>query len=71
MDIIFPMLFSRTLGGRLVSGTGGFFDLGRVIMVPSPSVSIGTWCSNDELMAGGQETIFFECLKSSLLMPSG
>ena len=38
----------------------------------SPSFSMGTWCSNDELliMASGWETIFFEWLKSSLLMSS-
>ena len=38
----------------------------------SPSFSMGTWCSNDELliMASGWETICFEWLKSSLLMSS-
>ena len=45
---------------RLVGGPGDFFGLSRVISVPSPSVSIGTWCSNDELMilASERETIF-------------
>ena len=59
MDRIFLMMFSRTIGWRLLVGPGDFFGLGRVISVPSPSISMGTWCSNDELMilASGWETM--------------
>ena len=73
MDRLFLMLFSRTIGQGLVGRPVDFFGLGRVIGVPSPSVSTGRWCSNDELMilTSGRETIFCECLKSSLLMSSG
>ena len=60
MDRIFLMLFSRAIGRRLAGRPGGLFGLGRVISVPSPSVSMGMWCSNDELMvlANGRDNIF-------------
>ena len=72
MDIIFLMPFSRTIDRRLAGGPGDFFGLARVISVPSPSVSMGTWCSNDELMvlASGRETIFFEIITNEELPSS-
>ena len=71
------LMLLRSWGGlREATVPGGIVPglMGRVIMIPSPRLSIlGLCCSSEALMirAIGLATISFECLNSSLLMPSG